>query len=165
MTSNQKVAVTFKVNGKSHTVEVEPRWLLTDVIRHQLGFNGVHVGCEQGACGACTILIDGKPVRSCLMFAVQAEGLDITTIEGITPDHGLNPLQQSFQDHHALQCGYCTPGMVLTAQALLDKHPHPDEATIREAMSGNLCRCTGYQFIVEAVQATSQSKGGDNIGR
>lgn len=151
-----KTPIHLTINGQSHQVEVEPRWLLSDVIRHQLGLTGTHVGCEQGVCGACTVLVDGKPERSCLMFAIQAEGVEITTVEGLSPNPGtLTPLQESFRDHHALQCGYCTPGMLLTATALLKKDPHPSEATIREALSGNLCRCTGYQFIVDAILAVA----------
>lgn len=148
--------ITLRINGDSHTVDVEPRMLLADVIRHKVGLTGTHVGCEQGVCGACTILVDGEPQRSCLMFAVQAQGHEITTIEGVTPDEGLSTLQAAFQNHHGLQCGFCTPGIVLTTEALLKKNPNPDEAEIREALSGNLCRCTGYQFIVDAVQEASQ---------
>ncbi len=155
----ESVAVELTVNGRSHRVEVAPRWSLADVLRHRLGLSGTHVGCEQGACGACTVLLDGEPIRSCLMFAVQAEGHQITTIEGVTPDQGLSPLQSAFHDHHALQCGFCTPGMVLTADALLARKPEATESEIREALSGNLCRCTGYQFIVDAVLAARQ--GGD----
>lgn len=157
-----KVNIKLHVNGVDKSVAVEPRWLLSDVLRHELGLAGTHVGCEQGVCGSCTVLIDGEPTRSCLQFAVQAEGKDIVTIEGLTPESGLSPLQQAFSKHHALQCGFCTPGMVLTAKALLDKVQNPDEETIREALSGNICRCTGYQSIVEAVleaaHATSDVK-------
>ncbi len=155
-----KMPVNLTINGETFNVEVEPRWLLSDVIRHQVGLIGTHVGCEQGVCGACTVLIDGKPERSCLIFAVQAQGHQITTVEGLTqnkPD--LTPLQQAFQNHHALQCGYCTPGMLLTATALLETEPHPNEHRIREALSGNVCRCTGYQFIVDAIlEAAGDSK-------
>ncbi|WP_083520747.1 (2Fe-2S)-binding protein [Alicyclobacillus kakegawensis] len=147
-----KTSVTLVVNGQRHTLEVEPRWLLSDVLRHQLGLTGTHVGCEQGVCGSCTVLVDGQPQRSCLMFAVQAEGHEITTVEGLTPEQGLSPLQAAFERHHALQCGFCTPGMIVTAEALLRENPNPDEETIREVLSGNLCRCTGYQSIVAAVQ-------------
>lgn len=150
-----KVNITLTVNGVDRRVAAEPRWLLSDVLRHELGLTGTHVGCEQGVCGSCTVLIDGEPMRSCLQFAVQAEGHDIVTIEGVTPETGLSPLQQAFSKHHALQCGFCTPGMVLTAEALLRKNPKPDEDTIREAMSGNICRCTGYQSIVDAVLAAA----------
>lgn len=136
-------------------MDVEPRWLLSDVLRHQLGLTGTHVGCEQGVCGACTVLVNGEVQRSCLMFAVQAQGMEITTIEGVTPETGLSPLQEEFQKNHALQCGFCTPGFVLSAEALLKHNPQPDEATIREALSGNICRCTGYQAIVDAVLKAS----------
>ncbi len=150
------VRVRLNVNGAVHELDVEPRWLLSDVLRHQLGLTGTHVGCEQGVCGACTVLVDGKPERSCLMFAVQAEGHEVTTIEGLTPEDGLSPLQEAFQAHHALQCGFCTPGMVVTAAALLRDNPNPTEEEVREALSGNVCRCTGYQFIVDAVLAAAK---------
>lgn len=152
---NNKVPLKLTVNGGTFDIEVEPRWLLSDVLRHQLGLVGTHVGCEQGACGACTVLIDGKPERSCLTFAIQVEGQQITTVEGLTQDENLTPLQEAFSEHHALQCGYCTPGMLLTATALLQQDPHPSELQVREAISGNVCRCTGYQFIVDAILAAS----------
>lgn len=157
-TTKQTVQITLRVNGENHSVEVEPRMLLADVLRHEIGLTGTHVGCEQGVCGACTILVDGQPERSCLMFAVQAEGREITTIEGVTPDEGMSQLQASFQKHHGLQCGFCTPGMILTSEALLARNPNPSEAEIREALSGNLCRCTGYQFIVDSVQDAAAAK-------
>jgi carbon-monoxide dehydrogenase small subunit len=156
--ADERVRVTLVVNGRSEAVEVEPRWLLSDVLRRQCGLMGVHVGCEHGVCGACTVLMDGEPVRSCLLFAVQAVGHEITTVEALgTADH-LDPVQQAFWEAHGLQCGFCTPGMVLTAKALLDREPHPDEATVREALSGNLCRCTGYQFIVDAVLLAAEKR-------
>ncbi|MBX6351714.1 MAG: (2Fe-2S)-binding protein [Thermoflavifilum sp.] len=145
------VEITLKVNGKSHRIAVEPRMLLSDVLRHELGLTGTHVGCEQGVCGACTVLVEGEPQRSCLMFAVQAEGREITTVEGLTPEAGLSPLQAAFERHHALQCGFCTPGMIVTCEALLRSGRPVTEETVREAISGNVCRCTGYQFIVDAV--------------
>lgn len=154
--TSQKVSITLQINGVAQMVSVEPRWLLSDVLRQELGLTGTHVGCEQGVCGACTVLVDGLPQRSCLVFAVQAEGAAITTIEGVAPEGGLSALQKSFQTHHALQCGFCTPAMVLTAQALLKQCPNPDEATVRDALSGNICRCTGYQSIVEAVLAVAK---------
>ncbi|WDL95772.1 (2Fe-2S)-binding protein [Alicyclobacillus sp. ALC3] len=157
-TVSQLQSVTLHVNGQSYTVEVEPRWLLSDVLRHQLGLTGTHVGCEQGVCGACTVLIDGQPQRSCLLFAVQADGAAIKTIEGFSPDESLMDVQQAFQDRHALQCGYCTPAMVVTTEALLERNPDPTEDEIREALSGNLCRCTGYQFIVEAVKDAAERR-------
>lgn len=155
--TSQKVNIELTINGSVHSVAVEPRWLLSDVLRHQLGLTGTHVGCEQGVCGSCTVLVDGEPTRSCLQFAVQAAGHDIVTVEGVTPDDSLSPVQAAFSKHHALQCGFCTPGMVLTAQALLASNPNPDEATIREAMSGNICRCTGYQSIVDAVMEAAKT--------
>lgn len=154
--------VHLKVNGAEHDVEVESRRLLSDVLRHDLGLSGTHVGCEQGACGACTILLDGYPARSCLLFAVSAEGAEITTIEGLSSPTQLNPLQTSFQNHHALQCGYCTPAMLLTAHALLRKNPNVEADEVRDALSGNLCRCTGYQNIVEAVVAARSAYRGEH---
>jgi aerobic-type carbon monoxide dehydrogenase small subunit (CoxS/CutS family) len=149
-TDTHDVAVT--VNGTLHRRQVEARLLLSDFLRHDLLLAGTHVGCEHGVCGACTVLFDGAPVRSCLMFAVQADGRDIMTVEGLAADRDhLHPLQQAMRDCHGLQCGYCTPGILMTMKAFLDETPSPDEAQIREALSGNLCRCTGYQHIVEAM--------------
>jgi carbon-monoxide dehydrogenase small subunit len=142
----------FKVNGQDVDVEVEPRLTLADCLRHHLRLTGTHVGCEHGVCGACTVLVDGAAVRSCLMLAVQADGVEVVTVEGLSHDDRLTPLQASFRKHHGLQCGFCTPGMLMTARALLDANPDPDAATIREAISGNLCRCTGYENIVRAVR-------------
>ena len=152
----EKVNVTLHVNGDERTVTVEPRWLLSDVLRQEFGLTGVHIGCEHGVCGACTILVDGEPVRSCLMFAVQADGMKIETVEALGTPEAMDPVQTAFWEKHGLQCGYCTPGMVLTAKALLDRVPNPTEAEIRHALSGNLCRCTGYQFIVEAVERAAE---------
>ena len=135
---------------------VEPRLLLSDFLRESLGLTGTHVGCEHGICGCCTVLVDGATVRSCLMFAVQADGAEITTIEGLAKGEKLHPIQQAFLDHHALQCGFCTPGMVLAAVDLLQRCPHPTEMQIREALSGNLCMCTGYVNIVRAVSAAAE---------
>ena len=147
-----EVTVTLRVNGAEQTREVEARLLLSDFLRHELGLTGTHVGCEHGVCGACTVLLDGEPVRSCLMYAVQAHGHRVGTVEGLSsPEGGLSPLQDAFCEAHGLQCGYCTPGMLIAAQALLDATPHPTEEEIREAIGGNLCRCTGYAQIVEAV--------------
>jgi len=143
--------VRFEVNGKAVTVEVEPRLTLADCLRHRLGLTGTHVGCEHGVCGSCTVLLDGAAVRSCLMLAVQAEGARVTTVEGLSLAEGLTPLQTSFRKHHALQCGFCTPGMITTAHALLSEEPDCDADRVREVLSGNLCRCTGYIPIVEAV--------------
>ncbi len=150
MIENQRITLT--VNGQAYEREVEPRLLLSDFIRHDLGLSGTHVGCEHGVCGACTILFDGQPIRSCLTLAVQANGHTLNTVEGLAPGTAeLHPLQQSFQDAHGLQCGFCTPGILMTLLPFLQENPHPTEAEVREAISGNLCRCTGYQKIVEAA--------------
>jgi aerobic carbon-monoxide dehydrogenase small subunit len=151
----QRHAVRVRVNGKDHEREVEARLLLSDFLRHELGLTGTHVGCEHGVCGACTILLDGLAVRSCLLFAVQAAGREIETVEGLGGEK-LHPLQEAFHDAHALQCGYCTPGILMTLKAFLAETPHPSEPEIREALSGNLCRCTGYQHIVEAVRLAAE---------
>lgn len=147
--------VTMLVNGSRQTVEVEPRWLLVDVLRDVMGLTGTHVGCEHGVCGACTVLLDGVTVRSCLILAVQAAGSEILTIEGFSPTGTLHPLQEAFSEHHGLQCGFCTPGMLLTAHAYLLETPTPSRQEIREAIAGNLCRCTGYQNIVTAIEAAA----------
>ena len=151
--------VELEVNGCSHRLEVPPRMTLLDCLRDELGLTGTHMGCEHGVCGACSVLLDGEAVRACLMFAVQAEGHAVTTVEGLcNPDGTLSPLQEAFWDHHALQCGYCTPGMLIAVSALLAENPVPSETEVREALSANLCRCTGYQQIVEAVLATSREQ-------
>lgn len=145
-----KVVVT--VNQQTYERHVEPRLLLSDFLRHELGLTGTHVGCEHGVCGACTILFDGRPVRSCLMFAIQANGHRVDTVEGLAASQEeLHPLQQAFWEAHALQCGFCTPGFLMTLVPFLEQNPNPTESEIREAISGNLCRCTGYQHIVDAV--------------
>ena len=145
------MSVRFEVNGKTVDVEVEPRITLADCLRHQLRLTGTHVACEHGVCGACTIIVDGDAIRACLMLAVQADGAKVVTIEGLSNDETLTPLQSAFRKHHALQCGFCTPGMITTAHALLSEEPDADADRIREVLSGNLCRCTGYVSIVEAV--------------
>ncbi|HEX6899354.1 MAG TPA: (2Fe-2S)-binding protein [Thermoanaerobaculia bacterium] len=151
--------VSCTVNGKTCEREVEPRLLLSDFLRHELGLTGTHVGCEHGVCGACTILVDGEPVRSCLMLAVQAQGRELTTVEGLSPAPGeLHPLQQAFWEAHGLQCGFCTPGFLMTLVPFLEQHPDPTETEIRHAISGNLCRCTGYQHIVDAVKLAAERK-------
>jgi len=150
--------ITITVNGTQYQRAVEPRLLLSDFLRHDLGLTGTHVGCEHGVCGACTILFDSQPVRSCLMFAVQAEGHQILTVEGLGTMDRLHPLQEAFIDHNAIQCGFCTPGMLMSSKALLDRSPHPTEDEIREALVGNLCRCTGYLRIIEAVQDVAESE-------
>jgi carbon-monoxide dehydrogenase small subunit len=148
--------ITVTVNGRPYTRSVPTRKTLADFVREDLGLTGTHLGCEHGVCGACTVRLDGEVVRSCLMFAVQSDGHELQTIEGVAPEPGrLNHVQQAFWDNHGLQCGFCTPGMVIAATALLERSPDPGEEEIREALSGNLCRCTGYQFIVESVQAAA----------
>jgi len=153
----QKISVTITVNEKEYTRDVESRLLLSDFLRHELGLTGTHVGCEHGVCGACTILLDGESARSCLMFAVQADEHSITTVEGLAADKdNLHPLQQSFWEKHGLQCGYCTPGILMSMIPFLKQNPNPSEDEIRHALSGNLCRCTGYQHIVDAVKLAAE---------
>jgi carbon-monoxide dehydrogenase small subunit len=150
-----KRAVTMTVNGASRTVEVEPRMLLVHLLREHLNLTGTHVGCDTSNCGACTVWLDGDAVKSCTVLAVQADGHEVTTIEGISENGDLHPMQQSFHENHALQCGYCTPGMVMAAIKLLEQNPAPTDAEIRHGLEGNLCRCTGYENIVAAVRAAS----------
>src|SRR3978361_669910 len=147
--------VTIRVNGNERTLDVEPRLLLVQALREQLGLTGTHVGCDTSSCGACTVHVDGEAVESCTVLAVQADGTEVTTIEGLAQDGELHPMQRAFHEEHALQCGYCTPGMIMSACALLKDNPDPDEAQIREGLEGNLCRCTGYQNIVAAVKAAA----------
>ncbi len=149
------VAINLTVNGTPHHLDVEPRWLLADVLRENLGLTGTHLGCEQGVCGACTVLLDARPVRSCLTLAVMADGAEIVTVEGLAQNGQLSAVQNAFWQEHALQCGFCTPGFLITATHFLSQNPHPTRAQIREALSGNLCRCTGYQNIVNAVERAS----------
>ena len=151
-----RIAVT--VNGRAFERDVEPRLLLSDFLRHELGLTGTHVGCEHGVCGACTILFDVEPVRSCIMLAVQADGHALTTVEGLTPAGGLHPLQEAFWECHGLQCGFCTPGFLMTLVPFLEANPDPSEEEIRQALSGNLCRCTGYQHIVDAVKLAAERR-------
>lgn len=153
----ERISITLTLNGKNQMAEVEPRLSLVDFLRHQVGLTGTHVGCEHGVCGACTVLFNGQTVRSCLLFAVQANGMDVKTVESLATEDGLHPLQQAFRDHHAVQCGFCTPGMLLAAMELLQRNPSPTEEEIRVGLSGNLCMCTGYVNIVRAVQAAAQS--------
>jgi aerobic carbon-monoxide dehydrogenase small subunit len=143
--------ITFKINGVRKRAEVEPRLLLSHLIRRGLGLTGTHMGCDTTNCGACTVLVDGYPVKSCTMLAVQADGHEISTVEGLATASELHPLQEGFKEEHGLQCGFCTPGMMLAAKALLDRNPDPTEEDVRWALSGNLCRCTGYQNIVKSV--------------
>jgi carbon-monoxide dehydrogenase small subunit len=147
--------IDLTVNGASQKCEVESRLLLVHFLRENLGLTGTHIGCDTSQCGACTILVDGVAVKSCTLFAVQADGREVTTIEGLAKDGELHPLQTAFWDSHGLQCGFCTPGMIMAVVDLLERHPKPDEATIRHGLEGNLCRCTGYQNIVKAVQQAS----------
>jgi carbon-monoxide dehydrogenase small subunit len=157
MTDLYTVSVT--INGKLYERDIEPRLLLSDFIRHEIGLTGTHVGCEHGVCGACTILLDGQPVRSCIIFAVQANGRELMTVEGLTPEpktESLHPLQASFREAHGLQCGFCTAGFIMTVLAFLEENKNPSEQEIRQAISGNLCRCTGYQHIVEAVKLAAE---------
>jgi carbon-monoxide dehydrogenase small subunit len=151
--------ISLTVNGRAHEREVEPRLLLSDFLRHDLALTGTHVGCEHGVCGACTILFDGEPVRSCILLAVQADGHALTTVEALAPSaNELHPLQQAFWECHGLQCGFCTPGFLMTLVPFLEENPDPSEAEIRQAISGNLCRCTGYQHIVDAVKLAAERR-------
>jgi carbon-monoxide dehydrogenase small subunit len=150
-----KVGVTLNINGKDHAVRVEARRTLADAIREECGQTGTHLGCEHGVCGACTTLLDGEPVRSCLMFAVQAAGRRIRTVEGLADGEKLHPLQRAFIEHHGLQCGYCTPGFLMLAAGMLERNPDVSDAELKEILSSNLCRCTGYKNIVKAVRAAA----------
>ena len=153
-----EITVRMTVNGRARQARVEPRLTLADFLREQCHLTGTHIGCEHGACGACTVMVDGEAVRSCLMFAVQAEGREVTTIEGIgAPDGTLSPLQSAFREEHGLQCGFCTPGFIVSATAFLERTPQPTDDELREALSGNLCRCTGYQGILRAVRKVADA--------
>jgi aerobic-type carbon monoxide dehydrogenase small subunit (CoxS/CutS family) len=145
--------IAVEINRRTYEADVEPRLLLSDFIRQTAGLRGTHVGCEQGVCGACTVQLDGAPVRSCLLLAVQADRRSLRTVEGLAPANGLHPIQAAFQETHALQCGFCTPGFLMTVDAFLREHPSPTMVEIRQALAGNLCRCTGYKAIIEAVEA------------
>jgi carbon-monoxide dehydrogenase small subunit len=149
----------MSINGATHSAEVEPRMLLIHFLREVIGLTGPHVGCETSICGACTVLLDGKAVKSCAMFAVQCDGRSVVTIEGLAVNGKLHPVQQAFWDEHGLQCGYCTPGMIMSAAHLLDRNPSPTEEEIRHGLEGNLCRCTGYQHIVNAVRTAAKAAG------
>lgn len=153
-----KISITVSVNGETHVAEVEPRLLLADFLRENLDLTGTHVGCEHGICGACTVLMNGDSVRSCLTFAVQADGAEIETVESLGDIEELGPLQQAFREHHALQCGFCTPGMLMTATDMLRKYPLETDDDIRDGLSGNICRCTGYQNIVAAVRSAADKR-------
>lgn len=150
---NEKLRITLNINDRDHSIEVDARKTLVDAIRDNCGLTGTHVGCEHGVCGACTILMDGEPIRSCLMFAVQAEGARLSTVEGLQVGEELHPLQKAFMRHHGLQCGYCTPGFLLLAKSTLDKRPDISDEDLVEVLSSNICRCTGYKNIIKAVRA------------
>ncbi len=152
----EEQTIKVAINGKSHTIDIEPRLLLVHLLREKLGLTGTHIGCDTSQCGACTILIDGKSTKSCTVFAIQTDGCEITTIEGLSENGNLHPLQDGFWEEHGLQCGYCTPGMILSAANLLAENPNPNEAEIRSGIEGNICRCTGYQNIVNAIKHASE---------
>ena len=154
-----KRKISLTINGKAYPAQVEPRLLLIHYLREVAGLTGPHIGCETSTCGACTVLLDGKAVKSCAVFTVQADGRQVTTIEGLAADGKLDPLQEAFWNEHGLQCGFCTPGMILTAKQLLDDNPAPTEAEIRKGLEGNICRCTGYQHIVNAVKTAAAGAG------
>ncbi len=155
-----KTEISVTINGEAHTHEVEPRLLLIHYLRDVVGLKGPHIGCETSICGACTVAVNGKAVKACTMFAVQADGAEILTVEGLAENGKLHPLQEAFWNEHALQCGFCTPGMLMTAKELLQRNPNPTEEEIRHGLEGNLCRCTGYQHIVSAVKAAAARMGG-----
>ncbi len=155
-----KTAITLNINGRAHAITVEPRRTLADAIREDCGQTGTHIGCEHGICGACTVIVDGEPVRSCLMFAVQADGRQIRTVEGLAKDDVLHPMQQAFMDNHGLQCGFCTPGFLMLAVGVLEREPDISDDDLLDVLSSNLCRCTGYQNIVKAVRAAAKEMRG-----
>lgn len=156
-TTDTRQEITVEINGKPRTLNVEPRWLLADVLRDQLGLRGTRIGCGYGVCGSCTIHLDGEPARACLLFAVQVDGHRVTTVEGLSEGEHLHPLQQAFWEEHGLQCGFCTSGFLMTAEHFLRTHPHPTRSEIRQALVGNICRCTGYQFIVNAIERAADA--------
>jgi aerobic carbon-monoxide dehydrogenase small subunit len=161
---NERITVT--INGRERSATAEPRLLLSDFIRHRLGLTGTHVGCEHGVCGACTVLLDGEPVRSCLLFAVQADGAELRTVEALAGDDGeLHPVQAAFHEAHAMQCGFCTPGFLVSVAELLERDPDPTDEAILDTLSGNLCRCTGYENIVRAVRLAAEMRGGAERSR
>jgi len=156
-----KIDIVLNINGSDYPIRVEPRRTLVDAIREDCGKTGTHIGCEHGVCGSCTIILDGEPVRSCLMFAVQADGRSIRTVEGLAKGDELHPLQRAFIEHHGLQCGYCTPGFLMLAASVLEKNPHIGDDDLLDILASNLCRCTGYQNIVRAVRAAAREMGGE----
>lgn len=153
---NGKSNITLTINGRDHAISVEPRRTLADAIREDCGLTGTHIGCEHGVCGACTVIVNGEPVRSCLMFAVQADGREIRTVEGLADGDRLHPMQQAFMDHHGLQCGFCTPGFLMLAVGVLERQPNISDEDLLDVLSSNLCRCTGYQNIIKAVRAAAE---------
>jgi aerobic carbon-monoxide dehydrogenase small subunit len=155
-----KIQISCKVNGRDVRAEIEPRTLLVEFLRDELDLTGTHIGCDTSFCGACTVLVNGRSAKSCTLFAFQADGAEILTVEGLARNGELHPIQQAFVDHHGLQCGYCTPGMMMSAMALLSDKPQPSDAEIRKSLAGNCCRCTGYQNIFKAVSAAAQKAGG-----
>ena len=158
---SDKTKITLNINGRSHPIDVEPRRTLADAIREDCGQTGTHIGCEHGICGACTVIVNGEPVRSCLMFAVQADGTTIRTVEGLAQGDKLHPMQQAFMDHHGLQCGFCTPGFLMLAVGVLEREPDIGDDDLLDVLSSNLCRCTGYQNIIKAVRAAAaEMRGG-----
>jgi carbon-monoxide dehydrogenase small subunit len=156
----EKTAITLTVNDRAHAISVEPRRTLVDAIREDCGQTGTHIGCEHGVCGACTVIVDGEPVRSCLMFAVQANGKKIRTVEGLAKGDELHPMQRAFMEHHGLQCGFCTPGFLMLAVGVLEREPNIDDEALLDVLSSNLCRCTGYQNIIKAVRAAAKDMRG-----
>ena len=156
----EKLAITLTINGRGHAVRVEPRRTLVDAIREDCGATGTHIGCEHGVCGACTVLLDGEPVRSCLMFAVQADGRKVRTVEGLADGDNMHPMQHAFMEHHGLQCGFCTPGFLMLAVGVLEREPDIGDDDLVDALSSNLCRCTGYQNIIKAVRAAAKEMRG-----
>lgn len=153
---SEKTAITLNINGRDHSIKTEPRRTLVDAIREDCGQTGTHIGCEHGICGACTVIVNGEPVRSCLMFAVQADGARIRTVEGLAQGDNLHPMQQAFMDHHGLQCGFCTPGFLMLAVSVLEREPNIGDDDLIDVLSSNLCRCTGYQNIIKAVRAAAK---------
>ncbi|MBI3667712.1 MAG: (2Fe-2S)-binding protein [Acidobacteria bacterium] len=152
----ERIPITVRVNGKSHSLAVEPRLLLVELLREELDLTGTHIGCDTTYCGACTVLLNGAAVKSCTVFAVQADQGEVLTVEGLAQDHKLHPIQEAFAQNHGLQCGYCTPGVLMSTYALLARHPNPSDAQIRKAIAGNTCRCTGYQNIIKSIRAAAR---------
>src|SRR6266536_3544759 len=163
MRGDETMQITVTINGQERTADVEPRLLLVHLLREELGLTGTHIGCDTTSCGACTVLLDGVPVKSCTVFGVQADGRSVTTVEGLAPPGGLHPIQAAFKEEHGLQCGFCTPGMMLVGAALLERNHEPSDDDVRWAISGNVCRCTGYMNIVKAIQAAGRAMASDAV--